>query len=203
MAHCALCSTELKFTNTPSFGAGNLNDGSVVCRSCFKKTNRIDPNFAFHLKKHSLEELKNLKQSKKKNNSSQDFSLKGSTTLVVIVAILFFTVKSCFFGSDSVEVKKEIRTNADGTPMTERQIKVEDQFSNWDGSHLGLKTAIKEHLNDPNSFEHIETRFKDNGDFIYVFTTFTAKNGFGGRVKQTVSAKVDFKGNVIEILSQE
>ncbi len=136
---------------------------------------------------------------KNKKNSDQGFPLAGCIILIVVAVILFLIVKSCFFGSDT----EKVRTNADGTVMTERQIKVEDQFSSWDGSHTGLTKMIKENLNDPNSFEHIETKFKDNGDFIYVFTTFTAKNGFGGRIKQTVSAKVDFNGNVIEIISQE
>jgi hypothetical protein len=114
----------------------------------------------------------------------------------------FLTV--CFFifiafGSDD----EENNTNADGTPKTERQIKVESQFSAWDGSHRGLTNLIKKSMNDPDSYEHIETRFKDNTDHIFIITKFRGANAFGGKVITTVSAKVDFSGNVIQIISQE
>lgn len=58
-------------------------------------------------------------------------------------------------------------------------------------------------MNDPDSYEHIETRFRDDGDNIFVITKFRGTNAFGGKVINTVSAKVDFNGNVIEVISQE
>lgn len=64
MANCILCSTELKFMNTPTFGAGRLSDGGVVCSSCYMKINNINPKVAFKLKNHSLSEIKNLLQEK-------------------------------------------------------------------------------------------------------------------------------------------
>jgi hypothetical protein len=93
--------------------------------------------------------------------------------------------------------------NEDGTPKNERQIKVESQFSSLDGSHEGLTSFIKEKMNDPESYEHIETRFRDDGDYIFVSTKFRGTNAFGGKVVNTVSATVDFSGNVIEVLDQE
>lgn len=62
MANCALCSVELKFMNTPSFGGGKLNNGEVVRTSCFKKINKANPKVAFKLKSHSLNDIKNLLQ---------------------------------------------------------------------------------------------------------------------------------------------
>ncbi|RIV20318.1 hypothetical protein DYU11_19905 [Fibrisoma montanum] len=59
---------------------------------------------------------------------------------------------------------------------------VEGFFSPWDGSHPGLERAIKSSMNDPDSYEHVSTRFKDNGSTVYVFTTFRGKNAFGGKV---------------------
>lgn len=116
--------------------------------------------------------------------------------LSVLTVCLFIFIA---FGSDDEESK----TNADGTPKTERQIEVEKQFSAWDGSHSGLTTLIKKSMNDPDSYEHIETRFNDEGDYILVITKFRGANAFGGKVINTVSAKVDFSGNVIEVISQE
>ena len=82
----------------------------------------------------------------------------------------------------------------------DRKKLVEGQLSGWDGRHPGLAKLIKKNMNDPNSFEHIETRYRDEGDLIFITTTFTGKNAFGGRVKNSISARVDFNGNVIEIV---
>lgn len=80
---------------------------------------------------------------------------------------------------------------------------VQKQFSGWDGSHHGLTKLIKAGMNDPGSYEHIETRFEDRTTHIFVATKFRGKNAFGGKVVNTVAAKVDTKGNVLEIVSQE
>ena len=64
MANCILCSTELKFMNTPTFGSGKLSDGGTVCSSCFKKINNINPKVAFKLKNHSLNDINELLQEK-------------------------------------------------------------------------------------------------------------------------------------------
>lgn len=37
MSNCVMCLTALKFMNTPTFGAGKLNNGGIVCSSCYKK----------------------------------------------------------------------------------------------------------------------------------------------------------------------
>jgi hypothetical protein len=84
-----------------------------------------------------------------------------------------------------------------------RKEKVEKQFSSWDGSHPALSRMIKENCRNPDSYEHIETRFRDDGSSIFVITKYRAENGFGGMSIGTVSARVDFDGNVIEIVSQE
>lgn len=73
MANCSLCSTELKFMNTPTFGAGKLNDGGILCSSCFRKINNINPKIALKLKNHSIGDIQNLLQDKV-NSESQNNS---------------------------------------------------------------------------------------------------------------------------------
>ena len=75
-------------------------------------------------------------------------------------------------------------------------------FSAWDGSHRALTQKIKGSMNDPSSYEHVETGISDLGDYFMVKTTFRGKNAFGGLVLNSVVAKVDTKGNVIEILGK-
>lgn len=83
-----------------------------------------------------------------------------------------------------------------------REEKIEDQFSAWDGSHRKLEKYIKENMHDPDSYEHVETRYSDRGDYLYVITTFRGNNAFGGKVKNSVSARVSLdNGDILEILS--
>ena len=56
-------------------------------------------------------------------------------------------------------------------------------------------------LRDPDSYEHIETRYFDNDDHLIVITKFRSRNGFGGMMRQTVKAKVGLQGNVLQILA--
>jgi hypothetical protein len=83
-----------------------------------------------------------------------------------------------------------------------RTMLVESQFSLWDGSHAGLKKVVKDAMNDPDSFKHDETTFRDDGNYITVQMKYRGKNAFGGVVRGVVVAKVDFSGNVLEIVSQ-
>ncbi len=80
--------------------------------------------------------------------------------------------------------------------------RVKAQFSPWDGSHRTLESAIQKSMNDPDSYEHVETTYRDLGDSLIVSTTFRGKNGFGGVVKNTVVAQVDLDGNIMEIISE-
>lgn len=77
--------------------------------------------------------------------------------------------------------------------------RIKDQFSDWDGSHINLTKAIKNSMNDPKSYEHVSTYYIVKKDHISVKTTFRGKNAFGGTVLNTVFAKVDMNGNIIEI----
>jgi len=95
--------------------------------------------------------------------------------------------------------------SASSTPKTPEEIRkerIEKHFSPWDGSHRGLTALIKESMNDPDSYDHVETGYWDKGDHLIVKTTFRGKNAFGGVVKNWVMAKVDLNGNVIEVISQ-
>ncbi|GAA4100538.1 hypothetical protein GCM10022392_26420 [Mucilaginibacter panaciglaebae] len=99
--------------------------------------------------------------------------------------------------------------NADGTvTVTEesaedRQEKIKYQFSPWSGAHIKLERYIKGNMNDPDSYEHIETTYSDKGSYLIVVTKFRGKNSFGGKVINYVKAKVDLDGNVIKIIDNE
>ena len=88
------------------------------------------------------------------------------------------------------------------TEAEQREKTIEAQFSAWDGSHRKLTEIIKKSMNDPKSYEHVETRYWDMGDHLIINTTFRGKNVFGGTVVNTIKAKVSFDGESVEILEQ-
>ena len=95
--------------------------------------------------------------------------------------------------------KQQLAAAAAADEKKARQEKVEAQFSAYDGSNRGVEKAIKERMNDPDSYEHVKTTFNDKGDYITVFTQFRGKNAFGGKVLSTAIAKVDFEGHVLAL----
>ena len=82
-----------------------------------------------------------------------------------------------------------------------REEKIEDQFSSWNGSHRQLTKVIKESMHNPDSYEHVETSYKDMGDYLIVRTKFRGTNGFGAVVTNNVEARVSLDGQVLEITS--
>jgi hypothetical protein len=86
---------------------------------------------------------------------------------------------------------------------TLRRQSIEAQFSSWDGSHIAVTRSIKKSMNDPKSYDHVETTYADRGDYIQVRTRFRGKNAFGGVVINTVNAKVSLQGQVLDISLEE
>jgi hypothetical protein len=117
-----------------------------------------------------------------------------SAPLKFILGLFILIVLGGIFGEKDNSAKKQ------SPPKSLHQQQIEKQFSSWDGSHRTLERHIKDIMNDPSSYEHIETRYIDNGDHLLVFTRFRGKNGFGGMVQQAITAKIDMDGNIIEIV---
>ena len=106
-----------------------------------------------------------------------------NVSIVIIVAGVFYLIRDV------------------PTPELSREQKIERQFSGWDGSHETLTEKVKARMNDADSFEHIATTYTEEEDHLLVKMRFRGKNAFGGKIINTVNAKVDMDGNVIEIIS--
>lgn len=68
---------------------------------------------------------------------------------------------------------------------------VEKCLSDWDGSHKGMVSATKAMMNDPESFDHIETRYIDRGNEIDLIMKFKGTNKLGGVVTNTAKATIN------------
>lgn len=141
--------------------------------------------------KKLLAELKNVpaQEYEKNKNLYQQLSRMHPDNVLYKEKITFYT------GKIEEEKQKQIAAEA-------RKKKIEAQFSTWDGSHHNLERIIKESMNDPDSYDHVETVYWDSGDYLIVRTTFRGKNAFGGVVKNSVKAKVSIDGQVLQILEQ-
>lgn len=103
--------------------------------------------------------------------------------------------------SYSTDVSESTKTESNEYSISSesRKKKIERHLSPWNGSHMKVSRRIKESLNDPDSYEHIETRYVDNGDLITVITKIRAKNSFGGKIITAFVATVDIEGNVLDL----
>jgi hypothetical protein len=119
-----------------------------------------------------------------------------------LIGIIFMVVvggSGVFSGTGSSASSKP------ATPKTQEQIRlerIERGFSAWNGSHIALTRLVKDSMNDPKSFEHVETRYGDRGDYLIVNMQFRGKNAFGGTVLNYVKAKCSLDGQVLEIIEQ-
>jgi hypothetical protein len=111
-------------------------------------------------------------------------------TAIVIVLIII----GKFVGEDEPKL-----TPAQAT----RKDVIERAFSAWDGSHTNLTKVIKASMNNPKSYEHVETRYTDHGEYITIITEFRGENAFGGLVKNVVIAKAKLDGTIIEVSNLE
>lgn len=114
-----------------------------------------------------------------------------SVLLIFMVAVLGMCYQ-CFNSTSDDSVTK--------TPEALRKERIEKAFSSWDGSHRNLEAFVKESMNDPESYEHNSTNYRQIGqDTIFVMMSFRGKNAFGGVVKQTVTCYTDLDGNLISL----
>jgi hypothetical protein len=78
----------------------------------------------------------------------------------------------------------------------------ENYLSKWDGSFSPLVTYAKQNMNDPDSFEHVETVFWNTGDHAIVIMKFRGKNALGAKVVNMIKAKVSWDGELLGIINQ-
>ncbi len=119
-----------------------------------------------------LEEMKNV------NDTSNNFQL-AQMELEALIA----------YKDDNI--KKEVN-----------KLKVNRQFSSWDGSHKNLEKYIKKNMNNPKSYEHVETKYQINDNSITIYTKFRGTNAFNAVVTNEAIATADLEGNLLEVKIQ-
>jgi uncharacterized alpha/beta hydrolase family protein len=133
----------------------------------------------------------NKKEVKKSNVGSLLKTLLGIIIFFAFLFALILFVEPDTYPSDAPKSKT--------TKTSSKQDKIKTQFSGWDGSHIKLTKLIRKSMNDPGSYEHVETLYFEFDDIIVVTTKFRGKNMFGGVVLQQVSAEVTIDGEIVKV----
>lgn len=79
------------------------------------------------------------------------------------------------------------------------------QFSIWNGSHRKTVEYVKEHMHNPKSFEHVETRYRDYAENGYriIQMKYRGTNLYNAIVTNSIWVKVDLHGNVFEVIKNQ
>lgn len=126
-----------------------------------------------------------VKSPDKKGNT-----LAGCLWAIVFVVVFGLIISMCIGSSDEGKTADELL--------------IEKHFSAWDGSHIELVKKVKSNLKDPDSYEHINTTYRIEGDTIWVFMNYRAKNSFGGYTTGGITGITDKQtGKVIDWMEQE
>jgi hypothetical protein len=67
----------------------------------------------------------------------------------------------------------------------------------YDGSCVPLVSYVKDKMYDPNSFEHLSTKYSIGSGYVFVSMEYIGTNGFGGRMRQTTIAHMSFDGRIL------
>jgi hypothetical protein len=162
-------------------------------------------------------------KQKKKNSAAGCLVLFAAIVfIIVIINAVNGGDKEDIAVNDTTVVKSTANLSATPGPTLspeEIEQKLHDewvisQFRLWDGSHSRLVKFVKENMNDPKSFEHVETTYlvistQEQLDLIgkgkigdlYVHMKFRGANAFGGTILSEVEAIVEYENNTLTVLN--
>lgn len=118
-------------------------------------------------------------------------SAKSARGCLFVVIFLIFCGYLLTSGDDAGQPEKPLTVEEQRTKTIERA------FSSWDGSHRATENRLKSALKDPDSYEHIETKYNDNGDHIAVLLKYRARNSFGGMTIGYVKSTATIDGKLL------
>lgn len=173
--NCPHCSTELQ---------GQIFTGQIVeCSQCHKQ---------FEATPERLGNVYQVLSKVAPTTPDAKHKPKSRAGLLLTIAVgLVFILP--FMLPDSGNTNKSVE--ATPTPTPAPPIKdpnaPESFLSGWDGSNRELVNLVKSAMHDPKSFDHVETRFNDNGDSLKLYMTYRGKNAFNATVTNKVSADLD------------
>lgn len=176
--NCPHCSTELQ---------GQISTGQIVeCSDCHKQFEATPERL-----NHKPQVLS--KAPTPANSASKKPKSKAGLLLAIAVGLIFlFSIFAPDSNNDYTAEAQPATPTVAATPEPVIDPNAPQNFiSGWDGKNIELVNLVKSGMNNPKSFEHVETRFNDNGDSLKLYMTFRGTNGFGAIVTNKISADLD------------
>ena len=160
----------------------------IICPECKKKVSEIAEKCPHCGYKFYTGETAIIKKQSRKNRKFMWLFF-----LIIVIIVILTNAP----GKQELTNPKLSKFQNDSIKHHNHVIK---QFSSWSGEHYNSVKLIKKSMNDPESYDHVETKYTDlskNG--LKVFTKFRGKNLYGGVVTQTYVTFIDTLGNVTKI----
>lgn len=131
----------------------------------------------------------------------------GFAIVAIVVPNLVIT-KETLEKVENAKIAEETRL-ANRTPkeiesdlIVDKQKQIENDIS-WDNSYRPLVKLVKDNMNDPDSFQHVETKYwKSPKTFVFKMI-YRGKNVFGGVVTQKIRLEIDLKNNTMKTTEEE
>ncbi|MDR0228742.1 MAG: hypothetical protein LBI72_06740 [Flavobacteriaceae bacterium] len=104
-----------------------------------------------------------------------------------------------FINVKKVEDRKEIVIlEKQALEQIEKHKEIKEEFeknclSSWDGSHRELVKLVKKNMNNPKSFEHVETRYAITGNQVGLVMVYRETNRFNTVITNSIKAKVNIE----------
>lgn len=73
-------------------------------------------------------------------------------------------------------------------------------INGWTGGCKAIEKYLRDNLDDPDSYENIETKFWDMNGYEVVVTKYRSRNQYGAKSISTIKAKVSYNCKLIEII---
>lgn len=109
--------------------------------------------------------------------------------VVVLSALVIWIVVQC---QDAGQI-------AQGPKSEQPDAALQTHLSAWDGEHRQVADAIRKRMNDPGSYDHVETKVFDTGEGYTLTTTVRGTNAFGAVVTNTYQARLDDSGKLVRL----
>ena len=72
-------------------------------------------------------------------------------------------------------------------------------INSWDNSNPKLERAVKNAMNDKDSFEHVSTEYSYKKNKVIAKMIYRGSNAFGAKVIESITGEFDYEGNLISI----
>lgn len=126
---------------------------------------------------------------------------KKQSSIFTWLVLIFIVLGVWGVGTGGPDSPGSFTPDSQLTPEQLRERSVQAAFSPLSGAHRGLERRIKSVMHNPASYEHVVTRYQDDGGSIFVQTTYRGTNGLGAIVTESVQARADINGKILEILA--